>query len=78
MSTTMDTLSVGDSARIVGYTGASKVFRRKLLSMGLTPGTEFEVIRCAPMGDPMELRVREFLLSIRRDEAVIILVEKRS
>ena len=43
--------------------------------MGLTPGTEFEVTRTAPLGDPVEIRVRGFDLSLRKDEAAILKIE---
>jgi ferrous iron transport protein A len=69
-------LSVGDSGRVVGFGEGSKTYRRKLLSLGLTPGTELTVTRCAPMGDPVEIRVRGFSLSLRKDEAASLLVEK--
>jgi ferrous iron transport protein A len=46
--------------------------------MGLTPGAEFSVTRVAPMGDPMEIKVRGFALSLRRDEAEAVSVEKLS
>jgi ferrous iron transport protein A len=45
--------------------------------MGLPPGTEFTVTRYAPMGDPVEIEVRGFALSVRKDEAAMLLVEKR-
>jgi ferrous iron transport protein A len=69
-------LSVGDSGRVVGFGEGSKTYRRKLLSLGLTPGTELTVTRYAPMGDPVEIRVRGFSLSLRKDEAASLLVEK--
>jgi ferrous iron transport protein A len=50
-------------------------YRQRLLSMGLTPGTEFLVTRVAPMGDPVEISLRGFSLSLRRDEAAMLLVE---
>jgi len=43
--------------------------------MGLTPGVEFDVIRMAPLGDPMQINVRGFHLSLRKSEAKTILVE---
>jgi ferrous iron transport protein A len=45
--------------------------------MGLTPGAEFVVTRYAPLGDPVEIRVRGFSLTLRRDEAAALQVEKR-
>ena len=69
-------LRVGDRARVTGFTVAGGAYRRKLLAMGLTPGTELAVTRVAPLGDPMELRVRGFSVSLRRDEAEVLSVEK--
>jgi ferrous iron transport protein A len=44
-------------------------YKRKLLAMGLTPGTELRVTRHAPLGDPTEIEVRNFRLSLRKHEA---------
>jgi ferrous iron transport protein A len=46
------------------------------MAMGLTTGTTFQIIRAAPLGDPIEIRVRGFSLSLRRAEAAIIEVER--
>lgn len=73
---TLKELLVGDHARITGYLQAGGMYRRKLLSMGLTPGVELSVMRVAPMGDPVEIRVRGYALSVRRDEAAMLSVEK--
>lgn len=43
--------------------------RRRLMDMGLTPGTEIEVVKVAPLGDPIEVNVRGYELSLRKDEA---------
>lgn len=51
------------------------VLRRRLLEMGVLPGTPFKVERVAPLGDPIEIRVRGYALSLRRNEAAHILVE---
>jgi ferrous iron transport protein A len=71
-------LQVGDRARVAGYSeeNGGNAYRRKLLSMGLTPGAEISVTRVAPMGDPVEIRVRGFALSLRREEAATLNVEK--
>jgi len=69
-------LSVGDNAKISGFNPTGKAYRRKLLSMGLTPGTPITVVRLAPMGDPVEIRVRGSALSLRKDEADALEVEK--
>jgi ferrous iron transport protein A len=69
-------LDVGNRGKIVGYTKGTSAYRKKLLSMGLTKGTEFMVKRVAPLGDPVEIHVRGFALSLRKHEAVALLVEK--
>ena len=74
--TTLDQLLVGESARITGFDGASPSYRRKLLSLGLTPGVLVHVARVAPLGDPMEIRVRGFAMSLRKTEAAALCVEK--
>ncbi len=61
--------------RIVSLGAAGSVFRRKLLSMGLTPGIELDVLRKAPLGGPLELNLRGFSLSLRRNEAQGIQVQ---
>jgi len=66
--------------RIQGISG-DRSFRRRLLELGLTPGTRVEPIAVAPLGDPIELRVRGASLSIRRSEAELVAVaalDKRS
>ena len=73
---TLKELLVGDRAKVIGYLQSGGAYRRKLLSMGLTPGAELSVTRVAPMGDPMEIRVRGFALSVRKDEAATLSVEK--
>lgn len=76
MSAGLAALGVGQRGRIVGFErGRSSAYRQRLLSMGLTPGTEFEVTRMAPLGDPVEIRVRGFDLSLRKDEAEILKIE---
>ena len=68
-------LAVGQSGCIVGYEQGNRAYREKLLSMGLTPGTHFTLTRQAPMGDPVEIELRGFKLSLRKDEAAAIRVE---
>lgn len=68
-------LQPGDQARICGYRKGNKVYRQRLLAMGLTPNTSFELVRRAPLGDPIQIRVRNFSLSLRKDEASILLIE---
>ena len=76
MERTLADLQVGNRATVVGYDRSNTVYRRKLLAMGLTKGTDFTVNRVAPLGDPIEIAVRGFHLSLRRDEATALLVEE--
>lgn len=66
----------GDRAEVVGFDGMPDHYRNRLLSMGLTPGTVFEVERPAPLGDPLEIRLRGFRMSLRRDEATALRVRR--
>lgn len=76
MTLTLGDLTVGDSGTITGFSSSHCTYRRKLLTMGMTPGTTFLVSRVAPLGDPIELELRGFQLSLRRDEARIVEVIK--
>jgi ferrous iron transport protein A len=69
-------LRIGHKARIVSLAGGDKVYRQRLISMGLLPGTEFTVSRIAPLGDPVEILVRGFALSLRKHEADILQIEE--
>jgi ferrous iron transport protein A len=71
-------LGVGDRGKVIGYAEGDRNYRRKLLAMGLTPGTEFHITRYAPLGDPIAIQVRGFALSLRKDEAAALRVEKQS
>ncbi|XFA72348.1 ferrous iron transport protein A [Thermosynechococcaceae cyanobacterium Okahandja] len=73
---TLGTAPVGSRLRVVGYAATAPIYKRKLLAMGLTPGVEIEVIRHAPLGDPTDIRVRGFHLSLRRDEAAALQVQQ--
>ena len=76
--TNLQDLRPNDRARISGFAETGRAYRKKLLSMGLTPGAELTVKRIAPMGDPVEISVRGFSLSLRKAEADALLVEKLS
>jgi Fe2+ transport system protein FeoA len=68
-------LEPGDRVRIVGFEMVA-THRIRLLEMGLTAGSEVEVIRFAPLGDPIDVKVRGYHLSLRRNEASGILVAR--
>jgi ferrous iron transport protein A len=76
MTATLKDLAVGETGTVAGYTKGVSAYREKLLAMGLTRGTEILVERIAPMGDPVEIRMRGFSLSLRKDEASALLVER--
>lgn len=76
MSFSLKKLVVGEQAKIIGFENSGKAYRKRLLAMGLTPGTEFEVTRFAPLGDPIEIKIRGFSLTLRKNEADILLIEK--
>ncbi len=78
LNISLKALAVGDTGKIKGFDKSGKTYRKRLLAMGLTPGTEFKVTRFAPMGDPVEIKLRGFALTLRKDEADILLIEKLS
>ena len=65
---TLNELKTGETAKIVRLNGGGAV-KRRMMDMGLTNGAEVTVRKIAPLGDPIELTVRGYELSIRRDEA---------
>nr|WP_228041472.1 FeoA family protein [Planktothrix mougeotii] len=67
--------AIGSILKVIGYEATSRDYKRKLLAMGLTPSTEFRVTRHAPLGDPTEIEVRGFRLSLRKGEADALIVE---
>ncbi len=67
-------LAVGHSATIKAYPQAGVAFTR-LREMGLLPGTRVTLVRVAPLGDPIEIQVRGYRLSLRKSEAALVEVE---
>ena len=74
---TLDQCEIGSPATIVAV-GGTGALRCRLLDMGLIPGTAVSVIKVAPMGDPLELRLRGYELTIRKDDAAQITVQKEN
>ena len=68
---TLRDVKVGESATVTRLTGAGAL-KRRIMDMGLTKGTRVYVRKVAPLGDPVELTVRGYELSIRKDEAASI------
>ncbi len=73
-ATTLHRLVPGHNTRVIQVIGDDSLSRR-LSDLGLWPGTEIEVVRRAPFGDPTEYRLRGYRLALRSDEAARILVE---
>ncbi len=69
----LDKLRVGQKARVDSLCGEDALAQR-LLEMGLFEGEEVEILGFAPLGDPMEIRLRDYRLSLRRNEAARIRV----
>ena len=67
-------IAVGQTATVKALNGDGPL-RRRIMDMGLTRGTDVKVVKIAPLGDPIELSVRGYDLSIRRTEADKIMVE---
>jgi len=74
-SENLATLAIGQKGRVTGLELPAEP-RQRLLEMGLTVGTTFEVVRFAPLGDPIEIKVRGYHLSLRKHEAAGVLVSR--
>ena len=68
---TLNELKIGEAAKVLRINGEGAV-KRRIMDMGITKGTEVTVRKVAPLGDPIELTVRGYELSIRKDEAAKI------
>lgn len=71
---TLKDVKVGETAVVVRLHGEGAV-KRRIMDMGLTRGTEVHVRKVAPLGDPVEITVRGYELSVRKDDAQMIEVE---
>jgi len=72
---TLAAIRDGAEARVLHFGAMNDAYRNRLMSMGLTPGTVFKVERRAPMGDPIEISLRGFRLSLREVESREMRVE---
>ncbi len=75
---TLNILRPGERAIISQLTTAPPGIRQRLLELGLTKGALIELIRIAPMGDPLEVKIKGYRLSLRRLEAETIVVRRES
>jgi ferrous iron transport protein A len=76
--TTLNKLLPGECGTIEQVDSKTSSIKQRLLEMGLTRGTAIEIIRFAPMGDPIEISVRGYRLSLRRIEAESVIVLRGS
>ena len=71
---TLKEVKVGDTVKVTGIHGEGPV-KRRIMDMGLTKGTEVFVRKVAPLGDPVEITVRSYELSVRKYDAELVEVE---
>lgn len=71
---TLDQMPIGSTA-VIRAVGGQGALRRRLLDMGLTPNTKVTLRKTAPMGDPVELYLRGYSLTLRKEEGAKIIVE---
>ncbi|MBF1115588.1 MAG: ferrous iron transport protein A [Solobacterium sp.] len=71
---TLKEVAIGGTAKVVKLHGEGAV-KRRIMDMGITKGVEVYVRKVAPLGDPIEVTVRGYELSIRKDDAAMIEVE---
>ncbi len=74
MEKTLDTFSVGESGIVKMVLGEGKI-KRRLFDMGITPGAEVYLRKKAPLGDPIEITLRGYELTLRKTEAACVKVE---
>ena len=74
MIKTLNQLLPGEMGVVIKITGSGPV-KRRLVDMGLVAGSQVQVSKFAPLGDPMEIKVKNFNLSLRRSEAILIEIE---
>lgn len=72
--TTLDHVPIGGRARVISVSGGAAIVQR-LMEMGVLEGDVVELLAVAPMGDPLEFRVGDYRLSIRRAEAANVEAE---
>ena len=76
MQKPLSEFTIGESGTIVSVDGEKRV-RRRLFDMGVTPGTEILLRKKAPLGDPIEIAIRGYELTLRNAEAACILMETK-
>lgn len=74
MDKTLDKLVIGEYGNVKFIGGEGRV-RRRMLDMGITPGTEVYLRKMAPLGDPIEITIRGYELTLRKAEASLVLID---
>ena len=74
MKKTLDAFEIGESGVVASVGGEGKI-KRRLFDMGITPGAEILLRKRAPLGDPIEVTVRGYELTLRKTEAVYVKME---
>lgn len=69
-------LKCGQMAEIIGFHPGNRHYRHSLAVMGLLPGVAFTLHRVAPLGDPIEIQIRGYMISLRKDEAAILNIRR--
>ena len=70
----LNEFKIGEKGTIKTVNGEGKL-RRRLFDMGATPGAKVELIKKAPLGDPLEVHIRNYVLTLRKSEASLIIME---
>ncbi len=74
MQKKLSAFEIGETGRVIKVEGEGRV-RRRLFDMGITPGAEIFLRKKAPLGDPLEVSIRGYELTLRKDEAVLVVME---
>ena len=74
MQKLLSTFDIGETGQVIKVEGEGRV-RRRLFDMGITPGAEIFLRKKAPLGDPLEVTIRGYELTLRKDEARLVLME---
>lgn len=77
MERTLDLFAVGESGVVKSVVGEGKI-KRRLFDMGITPGAEVYMRKKAPLGDPIEITIRGYELTLRKTEAACVNTEVKS
>ena len=74
MNKFLSEFSIGETGRVTAVSGEGKI-RRRLFDMGVTPGAEILLRKKAPLGDPIEVTIRGYELTLRKTEAACVMME---